>query len=77
MPPVLSGARFSLPSLVRWAKLTLRSAWRSLREWSGDSAYERYLRVTAAKRGAPRPLSPAEFYVEQLERRYSRPTRCC
>ncbi len=55
----------------------LRLFWRGLREWSGDAAYERYLRVAAAKRGASGPLSPAEFYVEQLERRYSRPTRCC
>jgi uncharacterized short protein YbdD (DUF466 family) len=22
-------------------------------------------------------LTPAEFYVEQLNRRYSRPNRCC
>lgn len=57
-------------------KLWLQCFWRSLREWCGDTAYERYLDC-AAKSGALRPLSPAEFYVEQTNRRYSRPNRCC
>lgn len=68
---------FSLsPSLVRFRHVA-RSAWRALREWSGDAAYDRYLRVAAAKPGAAPFLTPAEFYVEQLNRRYSRPNRCC
>jgi uncharacterized short protein YbdD (DUF466 family) len=57
---------------------TLRALWRALREWSGDAAYERYLlalRRTPGQKSAP--LSPTEFYVQQLERRYSRPSRCC
>ena len=65
--------RISLFSLSRLA----HAAWRALREWSGDAAYDRYLRVAAAKPGAAPLLTPAEFYVEQLNRRYSRPTRCC
>jgi uncharacterized short protein YbdD (DUF466 family) len=52
-----------------------RTAWKVLREWSGDAAYDRYLRAAGAK--AQAPLAPAEFYVEQLNRRYSKPTRCC
>jgi len=52
-----------------------RAAWQALREWSGDAAYDRYLRVAGAQ--AQVPLAPAEFYVEQLNRRYSKPTRCC
>jgi len=52
------------------------SFWRGLREWSGDAAYERY-RQYAAHRGLENPLSPTEFYVEQLNRKYSRPSRCC
>lgn len=56
----------------------LRALWRALREWSGDAAYERYLSAFRAAPGEQgTPLSPAEFYLEQLERRYSRPTRCC
>jgi len=57
---------------------TLRVLWRALREWSGDAAYEHYLRACrAAPSENPAPLSRADFYVEQLERRYSRPNRCC
>jgi len=51
--------------------------WRGLRDWCGDSAYERYAR--AARKSGPTHsvLSPEEFYVDQLNRRYSRPNRCC
>jgi uncharacterized short protein YbdD (DUF466 family) len=48
-----------------------------LREWCGDSAYERYLRFVAERPAERRQLTAAEFYVEQLNRRYSRPNRCC
>ena len=47
-----------------------------LRQWCGDSAYETY--VAAQSRGTgPQPMPPAEFYVDQLNRKYSRPNRCC
>ena len=54
----------------------LRTFWRGVRQWSGDSAYETYL-VCAERQRAQQPLSAAEFYVEQLNRKYSRPNRCC
>jgi uncharacterized short protein YbdD (DUF466 family) len=54
-----------------------RRFWRGLREWCGDAAYERYLRSSAAQREGYRRLSAQEFYVEQLNQRYSRPNRCC
>ena len=58
----------------RWS----RRLWRGLREWCGDSAYESYLRSKARGQSCKnRPLTAAEFYVEQLNRRYSRPNRCC
>ena len=53
------------------------AVWRGLREWCGDAAYERYLRSCEAKRGASPVLTRSEFYVAQLECRYSRPNRCC
>jgi uncharacterized short protein YbdD (DUF466 family) len=57
-------------------RAVLKTIWRGLRQWSGDAAYETY--VECAKRaGGSQPLSPSEFYVEQLKRRYSRPNRCC
>ncbi len=64
----------------RASKITsrfLRRFWRGLREWCGDSAYERYLRSTGAESGASRRLTAEEFYVERLDRHYSRPNRCC
>ena len=49
---------------------------RGLREWSGDAAYDRYL-ACAKRSSRQETLTPAEFYVEQLNRKYSRPNRCC
>ena len=59
--------------LRRWA----RRFWRGIREWCGDAAYERYLRSSATRATTPNKLTAEEFYVEQLNRRYSRPNRCC
>jgi len=50
--------------------------WRGLREWCGDAAYESYLRSKAVHGASCRTLNEAEFYVEQLNRRYSRPNPC-
>lgn len=62
---------------AKHAKRLLRRFWRGLREWSGDAAYETYLRSRPSHSGSCRTLSQAEFYVDQLNRRYSRPNRCC
>lgn len=64
----------------RSAKIALRSVrrfWRGLREWCGDAAYERYLRASGRRDAERRTLTAEEFYVEQVNRRYSRPNRCC
>ena len=54
----------------RW----LRSLWRSLRQWSGDAAYETYL----ARHGEGAPLDATAFYLDSLRRRYrGQPDRCC
>ena len=59
-------------------KLAATGFWRGLREWCGDSAYERYIaRTRALRSGENQPLTPAQFYVDQLNRKYSRPNRCC
>jgi uncharacterized short protein YbdD (DUF466 family) len=60
----------------RFGKL-LRSAWRGVRDWSGDSAYERYLKARVRQASREAALSREEFYLEQLQKRYSRPNRCC
>jgi uncharacterized short protein YbdD (DUF466 family) len=51
--------------------------WLGVREWCGDSAYERYLQAQRRVPGGHSVLTPEQFYVEQLNRRYSRPNRCC
>lgn len=61
---------------VSGLKEAIARFWQGLREWCGDAAYERYLKC-AVRGGLERPLSPAEFYVEQLNKKYSRPNRCC
>ena len=56
---------------------SLRQFWRGVREWCGDAAYERYLRAMRKSNGKCGTLTAEQFYVEQLNRRYSRPNRCC
>jgi uncharacterized short protein YbdD (DUF466 family) len=63
---------FTLKHAMRNAALRF---WQGLRQWSGDAAYETY-RKCADRAGQP-ALSPTEFYVEQLNKKYSRPNRCC
>ncbi|HET8925136.1 MAG TPA: CstA-like transporter-associated (seleno)protein [Candidatus Acidoferrum sp.] len=63
--------------LKKIIRRSLRRFWRGLREWCGDAAYESYLRSKGMRSGPVCKLSPAEFYVEQLNRKYSRPNRCC
>ncbi len=54
----------------------VRTLWRRLREWCGDAAYERY--VQAAARNPQSCVATREqFYLQQLERKYSKPNRCC
>jgi uncharacterized short protein YbdD (DUF466 family) len=55
----------------------MRRFWRGVREWCGDAAYERYLRSKGRQQAESRTLTAEEFYVEQIDRRYSRPNRCC
>jgi uncharacterized short protein YbdD (DUF466 family) len=55
----------------------LRALLDSVRQLTGDDAYERYLsrhQVIHPERPA---LSPAAFYAAEVERRYSGVTRCC
>jgi len=60
----------------RNAKQGLAGLWRGLREWCGDAAYENYKKC-ATRSGEEHVLPAAKFYVEQLNRKYSKPNRCC
>ena len=58
-----------------WLKRLAADLWLGIREWCGDSAYERYVQAQRTK--PENLLTPAEFYLERVNRRYSRPNRCC
>ena len=60
----------------RFGKVAARM-WRGVREWSGDAAYDHYLKARAKQAAGDRALSREQFYLEQLQKRYSRPSRCC
>ena len=62
---------------TKFAVRVLRQFWRGLREWCGDAAYERYLCARGMPDARGRTLTAEEFYLEQVNRRYSRPNRCC
>jgi uncharacterized short protein YbdD (DUF466 family) len=62
---------------LRPLRRALRLLWRGVREWCGDAAYEQYLRSRATQAPTEAHLSAEEFYVERVNRRYSRPNRCC
>lgn len=63
---------------IRWIpRGPLVKLWRGLREWSGDAAYERYVQCVSRKPDSEPLLTAAEFYVEQMKRKYARPNRCC
>jgi uncharacterized short protein YbdD (DUF466 family) len=62
---------------AKFVRRSLRLFWRGLREWCGDAAYECYLSAKGRQNTKQRALTAEEFYVEQINRRYSRPNRCC
>jgi hypothetical protein len=64
----------------RAVHVAFRRVWWWLRQVTGDSSYENYLLSAARRHCSDCPdlkLGPREFYLDQLRRRYSRPSRCC
>ncbi|HXW17653.1 MAG TPA: YbdD/YjiX family protein [Candidatus Acidoferrales bacterium] len=57
----------------------MRLAWWSLRQITGDAAYEIYLAHYRASRQEPNApgMTRQEFYADSLRRRYSTISRCC
>jgi len=62
--------------LLRIRKSAAR-LWLGIREWCGDAAYERYQKAHTRRGGGAAQLSRRDFYLAQLEKRYSRVSRCC
>lgn len=69
--------RPAIPASVMWFIDVASKVWVGIREWCGDNAYDRYVQAQRNAADGSALLTPAEFYVEQLNRRYSRPNRCC
>jgi uncharacterized short protein YbdD (DUF466 family) len=56
----------------------LERVWRTLRELSGDDAYERYLVHWRARHAADGPPpSRAEFFRAEQQRKWNGVKRCC
>jgi len=66
---------------IQSVKFRARQIWWALRQIFGDAAYENYLRSiqrSAARAGnIAAPLSRDEFYLDSLQRKYSKISRCC
>ncbi len=52
-------------------------AWHGLRSVIGDDAHDRYLDHLQRKHPGAQPLDRAAFYRGELERRWSKVSRCC
>jgi hypothetical protein len=63
------------------ANVRARQIWWALRQIFGDAAYENYLRSVrrnlAQGASVSAPLSRDEFYLDSLQRKYSKINRCC
>jgi uncharacterized short protein YbdD (DUF466 family) len=59
------------------ASASLLRIWRRIREWCGDAAYERYVKSCAKHSYNGALLTREEFYLSQLQKKYSRVSRCC
>jgi uncharacterized short protein YbdD (DUF466 family) len=64
--------RGQITEYIRQAVSALRELWRGA---SGAHAYDCYLHH--ASKNSTKPLTPQEFYLDDMERKYSRPNRCC
>ena len=72
-------------SRTKWRE-GLARLWWWLRQMTGDAAYENYVRrmiqekAVVSERGVSScgiELTPEEFYLDRLRRKYSRVNRCC
>lgn len=71
---------------ARWLTLSLRGLWAGLRGYlqylNGDTAYAHYLAHWRVTHHGPQddfraPLSRAEFFKRETERRWAGVRRCC
>jgi hypothetical protein len=60
---------------MRKIRKQLLRLWEYLREVAGENDYLRYRNSTVAR--GEEPPTPQEFYLQQVQRRYSRISHCC
>jgi uncharacterized short protein YbdD (DUF466 family) len=63
--------------VTKRAVIGAKRLWQGIREWCGDAAYEHYLKSHARQACCDAIMSREQFYLEQLQTRYSRVSRCC
>ncbi len=55
----------------------VRRCWSILRRATNDDAYERYLTHAAAHHSHAAPLTRAQFFKQEQERKWAGIKRCC
>jgi len=60
---------------VRGLRCATGAVWQWLRGAAGEHAYPSYLHH--AQKHGDQPLTAKEFYLENIQRKYKRPNRCC
>jgi uncharacterized short protein YbdD (DUF466 family) len=76
----MSRSNLRVASLTHAARRVLAQLWWWLRQVTGDASYENYLRSMRQQKVAHdgvAHLDEKSFYLDQLQRRYSRLNRCC
>ena len=63
--------------LFNCALRLLWSAWRFLRQASGDDAYERYLEHQALAHPDDPAMSRSQYFRFRQDQKWNRITRCC
>jgi uncharacterized short protein YbdD (DUF466 family) len=62
---------------LKQAIITLRGAWRLIRQATGDDAYERYLEHQALAHPGQSAMTRSAFYNDRQRRKWSGVSRCC
>ena len=57
--------------------LRLEQVWRLLRRLAGEGDYERYCAHLRTHHPEKRLPTAKEFYLQRINDRYARPSRCC
>jgi len=71
--PAPGTGREGVHAIMKWLGMVRKF----LAEISGEADYRRYCAHLRARHPEMRPPTQAEFFLNRLEDKYSRPNRCC